>query len=645
MIMTTRCLPAAPAVFCVISVLYAIAPYQAHASAAPAPWYNTLWTKREIITVTGSTAGAQTNYPVKLTLPYAAGMKPDFSDLRFTDSGGAALLSYWMETEAHSSTAVVWVKVPSVPIAPDTTTVYAYYGNPSAVSLSNGDTTFTLFDTFGGGGTPGDWNYTNNMIGEHAIIHNGKLYAPLYDPDHGVNGGLAILNPITGAVIRHFTIPGYCTAAAPAFDKNGYLHIYDCGGFIKKLDENTGTVLRTLNIGGALDWEAVPYDPVNDIVLIASQNDHSLSAVRASDYSVAWTNTDVNLTYGSSEIDPPLIVGAYVYWQDYSGALFKISLSNGITAASTHATAAGLPATPYSFTSYSQIIYDSANNRLYLTNSTGHTAFAINPADLSVVWSKEVEGDGWNFNRGGAYHNNVWFVTAREAGYPFRSKIYALNTQNSGDILWTNTTAYDNGGEVSSVLADYNYVYAGTYDYADQNYNRLLILNALDGTLTSAIPLMNGVASSIPTFFGGKIIMGLWYDISGQQVGGYQALQVRDGGGTDDFYYKADLYQTGYVGAFASGPLTVRTGCGYGSLDPTKWIVSGLSSITDCAGVSTVNVSSWANYFKSNLTFSRSNTAIRVRAKNSEPSSNAWDAYLGFTNVMGTCQPGLFRPE
>ena len=97
----------------------------------------------------------------------------------------------------------------------------------------------------GDGGTPGDWNYTNNMIGEHAIIHNGKLYAPLYDPDHGVNGGLAILNPITGSVIRHFTIPGYCTAAAPAFDKNGYLHIYDCGGFIKKLDENTGTVLRT----------------------------------------------------------------------------------------------------------------------------------------------------------------------------------------------------------------------------------------------------------------------------------------------------------------------------------------------------------------------------------------------------------------
>src|ERR1039457_4140892 len=232
-------------------------------SAALAPWYNTLWTERKTIAVTGS-AAAQTNYPVKLTLPYAAGMKADFSDLRFTDSSGTLLLNYWIETD--NSTAVVWVKAPSVPIAPNTAAIYAYYGNPAAVSPSNGDTTFTYFDTFGTGGTPRDWNYTNNMIGEHAIIHNGKLYAPLYDSDHGVNGGLVVLNPVTGSVIMHFTIPGYCTAAAPAFDKNGYLHICDCGGFIAKLDENTGAVLRTLNIGNALDWEAVAYDPVNDVI-------------------------------------------------------------------------------------------------------------------------------------------------------------------------------------------------------------------------------------------------------------------------------------------------------------------------------------------------------------------------------------------
>src|ERR1035441_1505076 len=100
-------------------------------SAALAPWYNTLWTERKTIAVTGS-AAAQTNYPVKLTLPYAAGMKADFSDLRFTDSSVTLLLNYWIETETDNSKAVVWVKAPSVPIAPNTAAIYAYYGNPAA---------------------------------------------------------------------------------------------------------------------------------------------------------------------------------------------------------------------------------------------------------------------------------------------------------------------------------------------------------------------------------------------------------------------------------------------------------------------------------------------------------------------------------
>ncbi len=628
--------------FCFRAALIGFCAVFGSAGAGETPWYNALWTKRDTITIAGSTAGAQTNYPIKISLAWSSGMKPDFGDLRFTDSGGTLLLSYWVESETDGSAVLVWVKVPSIPASPGVATIFVYYGNPSAAGMSNGDTTFTLFDTFGAGGTPGDWNYTNNMIGEHAIIRNGKLYAPLYDSEFGVNGGLVVLNPASGSVIKHYKIPGLCTAAAPAFDRNGYLHIYDCGGFIKKLDENTGSVLRTMNIGGALDWESLPYDPVNDILLIGSQTDRSLRAVRASDYSVVWRNADVDLTYGASEIDPPLIVGGYAYWQDYSGRLLKISLSTGITAASTSATVAGLPAIPYAFVSYSQIIYDATNDRLYVTNSNGHTAFAVNPADLSVIWSKVLETTGWNFNRGGAYHDGVWYVTARESSYPYRSKIYALNTQNSGSVLWTNTTAYDNGAEVSSLLADNNYVYAGLYDYVDQDYNKLLILNALDGSVTSTIQLLNGVASSIPTFYGGKIIMGLWNDTSGQQVGGYQALQVRDGGGKDDFYYKADLNQTGYVGTFASGPLTARRACVYGSLDPTKWIANGIYSITNCMAVATVNDAGWSNSIKSSLTFSRSNTAIRVRAKNAEASSDSWDAFVGFTNKTGSCQPVCF---
>ncbi len=71
-------------------------------------------------------------------------MKPDFSDLRFTNPDNT-VLTYWVQ-ETGSNYAVVWVKVPSIPTTG--TQVYLYYGNPSAPSLSNGDATFSFYDDF-----------------------------------------------------------------------------------------------------------------------------------------------------------------------------------------------------------------------------------------------------------------------------------------------------------------------------------------------------------------------------------------------------------------------------------------------------------------------------------------------------------------
>src|SRR5436309_12473766 len=81
----------------------------------PTPWYDGNWTRRDLITVAGSPAGAQTNYPVKLTIQYDAAIKADFSDLRFADSDGTSLLSYWVEAGTNSTSVLVWVKIPAVP--------------------------------------------------------------------------------------------------------------------------------------------------------------------------------------------------------------------------------------------------------------------------------------------------------------------------------------------------------------------------------------------------------------------------------------------------------------------------------------------------------------------------------------------------
>jgi hypothetical protein len=74
-------------------------------------------------------------------------LKNDCSDIRFLDSDDKTLLNYWIESDCNTTNTKIWVKVPFIPSL-TTKTIYVYYGNPSATSLSNGDNTFIFFDDF-----------------------------------------------------------------------------------------------------------------------------------------------------------------------------------------------------------------------------------------------------------------------------------------------------------------------------------------------------------------------------------------------------------------------------------------------------------------------------------------------------------------
>lgn len=100
------------------------------------------------ITITGSTAGIQTNYQIKITVAYNSRMQTNFDDIRFTSSDGITLLDYWLESKIDSLTADFWVKVPSIPASPSTVDIYMYYGYSGVASLSNGTNTFPFFDDF-----------------------------------------------------------------------------------------------------------------------------------------------------------------------------------------------------------------------------------------------------------------------------------------------------------------------------------------------------------------------------------------------------------------------------------------------------------------------------------------------------------------
>lgn len=111
-------------------------------------WYDPHWINRKAVTIDNTlNPNYLIGYQIQLNVPYDSDMIPDFSDLRFTDSDGQTLIPYWVESYVPSISAVVWVKVPSIP-ASSTETIYMYYGNPSATSESNPDNTFDVFLNF-----------------------------------------------------------------------------------------------------------------------------------------------------------------------------------------------------------------------------------------------------------------------------------------------------------------------------------------------------------------------------------------------------------------------------------------------------------------------------------------------------------------
>lgn len=99
-----------------------------------------------------NTAGkrALSNYQVKVILDNS---NFDFSkaqsegrDLRVVDSDEQTPLHFWIERyDAANKRALIWIKIPHIP-ATDTKRIYLYYGNPQAVSASNGRETFDFFD-------------------------------------------------------------------------------------------------------------------------------------------------------------------------------------------------------------------------------------------------------------------------------------------------------------------------------------------------------------------------------------------------------------------------------------------------------------------------------------------------------------------
>ena len=106
-------------------------------------WYDSDWQYRREVAISNPGGAVLTDYQVRVVLDGTfawSNVRSDGADVRFTTSDGTTVIPYWIETWNPLSSAIIWVKIPSIPTTG--TTVYLYYGNSDATSASNAANTF-----------------------------------------------------------------------------------------------------------------------------------------------------------------------------------------------------------------------------------------------------------------------------------------------------------------------------------------------------------------------------------------------------------------------------------------------------------------------------------------------------------------------
>ncbi|MCA9382637.1 DUF2341 domain-containing protein, partial [Candidatus Dojkabacteria bacterium] len=141
----------------------------------PSDWASDylLWSRRKSIEIT-NTEAEQTDYQVKIPVTYDSDMQADFEDLRFAKTDGTPI-SYWLQDTTDSTNTTAWVKIDTLTAA-SSIDIFMYYGNNSALSESNGEDVFILFDDFDDGTIDiTKWTETDQAGGNEIYEQNGKL--------------------------------------------------------------------------------------------------------------------------------------------------------------------------------------------------------------------------------------------------------------------------------------------------------------------------------------------------------------------------------------------------------------------------------------------------------------------------------------
>lgn len=153
-------------------------------------------------------------------------MRADCGDIRFTDTDGITLLSYWIESGCNSASTKIWIKIPSIPAGGET--IYLYYGNTTAISTSSSKDTFVFFDDFESGDLS-KWDVSVTGGVPYGITTDDKhsgLYSRFVGPSACSSGCLT-------SFIVNFTSKEPVNSPADSYIFSYWRHeTYDWGGEI-----------------------------------------------------------------------------------------------------------------------------------------------------------------------------------------------------------------------------------------------------------------------------------------------------------------------------------------------------------------------------------------------------------------------------
>jgi hypothetical protein len=172
-------------------------------------WIDPTFTRMKPIVVFNNGQETFYEYDVNFTVQYDTDMQSDFDDLRFTNLTGVQL-PYYTFNSVNSLTCEVLVKIPTLP--PGQTTIYMFYGNPTATDQGSFSSIFSWQDR----------THPDIMVSFKAAIEGA------WDPDviYGVDRFLVAWEERFGPEDIDIPLPNYertipCVIHGRTYDKDG----------------------------------------------------------------------------------------------------------------------------------------------------------------------------------------------------------------------------------------------------------------------------------------------------------------------------------------------------------------------------------------------------------------------------------------